>query len=120
MQRLAQRLAKRPFTLLAVNVGEGKNQVRRALKLTGFGQTVLLDTDSDAYQRWGGVVLPTSYLVDRAGRIRFEAVGPLDWEGAEAAAAIEGLLSEEPPPAAASADAACYAQAPTSPTGCRP
>ncbi len=121
LQRLAERLGKDDFALLAVNVGENKHRARRALTMTAFEQTVLLDTRSEAYDRWGASVFPTSYLIDKTGRIRFEAVGPLDWEGGEAVTAIEALIAEEPLPAAAtSADAECYAEAPPNPKGCQP
>ena len=121
LQRLADGLGKSNFALLAVNVGENKHRARRALTMTAFEKTVLLDTHSEAYDRWGASVFPTSYLIDKTGRIRFEAVGPLDWEGGEAVTAIEALIAEEPLPAAAtSADAECYAEAPPNPKGCQP
>jgi len=120
LQRLAARFETRPFSALAINVGEHKNQVRRALKLTGFDQTVLFDSSSEAHGQWGASVFPTSYLIDKAGQIRFEVVGPLDWEGDGAAAAIEALLSEEPPPTITTTDSACHAGAPSSPRGCQP
>lgn len=103
LQRLAKRLAERPFAVLAVNVGERPNQLRRALKLTGFEQPVLLDSGSETFSQWGASVLPTSYLIDKTGHIRYEVVGPLDWEDDEAAA-IEALLAE-PPPADSAPDA---------------
>lgn len=120
LRRLAAGLETRPFSVLAINVGERKNQVRRTLKLTGFDQTVLLDSSSEASDQWGAHVFPTSYLIDKAGQIRFKAVGPLDWEGDGAAAAIEALLAEAPPPAITTTDAACYAGAPSSQRGCQP
>jgi hypothetical protein len=121
LQRLAERLGKRPFAVLAVNVGETKGQLRRALKLTGFQQKVLLDSNSEVAGRWGASVFPTSFLVDKAGQIRFEAVGPLNWEGDDALAAIETLLAEDGrPPTVTATDAACYAGASPSHTGCQP
>ncbi len=121
LQRLAERIGKDDFALLAVNVGENKHRARRALTMTAFEQTVLLDTRSEAYDRWGASVFPTSYLIDKTGRIRLEAVGPLDWEGDEAVTAIEALIAEAPLPAATtSADAECYAEAPPNPKGCQP
>lgn len=113
MQRLAKRLTARPFAVLAVNVGETKNQMRRALKLTGFEQTVLLDSGSETFSAWGASVFPTSYLIDKAGHIRYEVVGPFDWEGAEALDVVEALLAEPPLPGATPAGAACYADAST-------
>ena len=40
---------------------------------------------------------PTSYLLDKTGRIRFAVAGGIDWEETAALAAIEGLLAEPSP-----------------------
>jgi hypothetical protein len=41
-------------------------------------------------------VLPTSILVDPAGRPRTSVAGEMDWGGAEAAALLEPLLAHCP------------------------
>ena len=94
LQRLAQRLSQRPFALLAVNVGESKSKVFRFRRLTGFRETVLLDPEGETFSAWGASVYPTSLLVDKGGRVRYRVVGPLDWDGEEAAGVIDGLLAE--------------------------
>lgn len=98
LQRLAKQFEDRPFALLAVNVGEAKHRVRRFLKLTRFTETVLLDKRGEAFARWGASVYPTTYLIDRAGLIRFEAIGPLEWDSDAILATVEQLLAESPDP----------------------
>jgi peroxiredoxin len=40
---------------------------------------VLLDRDSGAAKAWRARVLPASFVVDAQGRIRYSAVGEIDW-----------------------------------------
>lgn len=95
MRRLAERMKDRRFELLAVNAGEGKGRIFEFFKAIGPASfPVLLDTARKAYDRWEVQVLPTSYLVDAKGDVRYRVVGALDWDGTEALDAIEGLLAE--------------------------
>jgi len=95
MRRLAERLKGRSFDLLAVNAGEGKRRIFQFLGVIGPVEfPVLLDATRKAYDGWSVQVLPTSYLVDGEGRVRYGVVGALEWGGEEALGAIQGLLSE--------------------------
>jgi thiol-disulfide isomerase/thioredoxin len=94
LQRLARRLSAAPFALLTVNVGESKAKVFRFRRLTGFRENVLLDLEGETFAAWEASVYPTSFLVDKRGRVRYRVVGALDWDGAEAAEVIEALLAE--------------------------
>jgi cytochrome c-type biogenesis protein len=58
-----------------------------------FEYQVLVGAD-DAKAKFGGTVLPTTYLIDRDGRIRQMIVGARDREGWEAA--VKPLLDETP------------------------
>ena len=58
-----------------------------------FEYQVLVGAD-DAKARFGGTVLPTTYLIDRDGRIRQKIIGARDREGWEAA--VKPLLDEAP------------------------
>jgi thiol-disulfide isomerase/thioredoxin len=99
--KLAQRLADRPFAILAVNVGEEKR------KLSSFGfvrkmkehMVILRDTDSKAFGQWQGIGLPTTFILDPGGRIRYEAYGPVNWDADYIVSMLEKLM-EAPAPAA--------------------
>lgn len=58
-----------------------------------FDYQVLVGGD-DAKARFGGTVLPTTYLIDREGRIRQKIIGARDRAGWEAA--VKPLLDETP------------------------
>jgi len=92
--RLQQRLADRPFQVLALNVGEKKYRVRKFVKLIGFDLPVLLDTASEIFNAWHVETLPTTFLIAADGRVRYRALGNPDWNDPDTIAVIEALLSE--------------------------
>ena len=95
---LQQRHAEQPFTVLALNVGEKKYQVRRFVGLVDFTLPVLLDTDRRVFRAWGVETLPTSFLVDPEGHIRYRTVGSPDWEEAGIDALIDSLMPKAASP----------------------
>jgi len=94
MRRLQQRLADRPFRLLAVNAGETRQRVETTLRSMRLQLPVLLDGEREVYKAWGLKLLPASFLVDIHGAIRYVAKGALDWDDDEVVATIETLLKE--------------------------
>jgi thiol-disulfide isomerase/thioredoxin len=92
--RLEQRLADEPFEILAVNVGEKKYKVWKFLKLINFDLPVLLDVSSEAFDAWGVKTLPTTFLLDASGRIRYRILGDPEWDDADTVAVVEKLLAE--------------------------
>jgi thiol-disulfide isomerase/thioredoxin len=94
LDRLARLMGKYPFVLLAVNAGESPGWVQGFLKRTRPGFPVGLDAGSRYMHAWGGVVMPTSFLVDKAGRIRYSVIGPVEWDSPEMLGIIANLLRE--------------------------
>ncbi len=96
MQRLWEQLKDRDFVLLAVDVGEDEETV--------FGFTLsldvpiefplLLDRQGNIVAEWPVRGLPTTFLVDRNGRIVYRAVGGREWDAPELVEAIRVLLHE--------------------------
>jgi thiol-disulfide isomerase/thioredoxin len=94
LTRLKQQLADRPFEILALNVGEKKYRVRKFTKLINFELPVLLDTRNDTFNNWGVKTLPTSFLIDGNGKIRYGVRGNPGWEHEDSVALIEKLIAE--------------------------
>ncbi len=94
MERLSKLLAERPFTILASNAGETPEQIRPFLKEVPLTFPILLDQDSARMKAWRVFVLPTSFLVDKQGQIRYSLSGHIEWDTPEAVAVIEQLLAE--------------------------
>lgn len=91
MQRLKAALPDTAFTILAVNVKESREKAWRFQKLVNVDFTVLRDTTGSVAEDWNVAVYPTSYLIDKTGRIRYVAFGALDWDSAEVIAVIRTL-----------------------------
>ncbi len=94
--RLKKQLADQPFEILALNVGEKKYRVRKFVKLINFDLPVLLDTSEDTFNAWGVKTLPTSFLIDGKGNIRYRIRGNPDWQDKNTLAVIEQLIAEQP------------------------
>jgi peroxiredoxin len=97
IQRLRDRLAGRPFAVLAVNVDEPDARVRRFLKQTGLDLPILMDPDKIVTREWGVRVLPVTFIVGPDGRVRYRLVGDLDWNSETVAGVIAGLMGEARP-----------------------
>jgi len=96
IRRLAEEMADKPFAVIGINVGEAKGRVQATVKRFDIDFPVLLDKDSKVFKAWGATVLPTTYVIDRRGRVRYVGRGPLEWDGADM---IELMmqLAEQPP-----------------------
>jgi thiol-disulfide isomerase/thioredoxin len=94
IQRLAERMRGRPFTVVAVNVAEAQRRAAHSAKAMALDFPVLLDAGGATFKAWGGKGLPTTVLIDRGGALRYVGLGPMEWDGAEAVTAVEDLLDE--------------------------
>jgi thiol-disulfide isomerase/thioredoxin len=95
LQQLQAQLAGRPFSILAVNVGEKRYDVWKFTKLVDFTLPTPLDTNKQTFNAWQATVLPTSFLLDTRGRIRYRVQGDLEWDDSTVVGLIEELLAEE-------------------------
>jgi thiol-disulfide isomerase/thioredoxin len=93
IQRLSQKLAGKPFVVLAVNVDEPESRVRNFLNQTRFDLPVLLDINKSATREWGARLLPVTFLVGPDGRLRYRVLGDMDWSSPKAVNVISELLA---------------------------
>ena len=92
IMHLGETLSGRPFQVLAINVEESERRIRSFKERLDLDFVILRDSSARAFHTWKVHVFPTSYLIDPQGRIRFAAVGPIEWDSEEAVQAVEGLL----------------------------
>jgi thiol-disulfide isomerase/thioredoxin len=94
MERLSRALAGEAFGVLAVDVGEDADTITAFTSQldTPLGFPILLDTRSRVMQAWKVAGLPTSFLVDRQGRIVASAVGGREFDHPDIVQAIRDLL----------------------------
>jgi thiol-disulfide isomerase/thioredoxin len=92
MMRLQQKLAGKPFVILAVNMGETDKEVRDFLKKINVDFTILMDSDGKALADWKVFVAPSTFLVDTKGSIRYTLQGGAEWDAAEYVTKISEML----------------------------
>jgi thiol-disulfide isomerase/thioredoxin len=95
LNKLRASLAGQPFAVLAVNLAESEPRIRRFMEEVPLGFPVLLDRDSGAAKAWKARVLPVSFVVDAEGRIRYSALGEIDWMQDGVRKAIHALVPRE-------------------------
>jgi hypothetical protein len=59
---------------------------------------VLLDTNNKAFDDWGVMTLPTSFLVDAHSKVRYRIRGNPGWEHEDTIAVIARLIAETAAP----------------------
>jgi len=92
MQRLQDKLAGKPFVILAVNYGEGAPRIGDFLKNVPLRFTMLLDRDTSAATAWKVKVLPTTLVIDAEQKVRYVAVGDIGWDTQPVEEQIRKLL----------------------------
>ena len=97
MERLRIRMAERPLAIVALDSAEAQEEVNAFLSRMKLGFPVLLDPDGSNTRRWKVFALPTSFLLDAEGRVRYVLTGPTEWDEGEALAVVESLLAEQAP-----------------------
>ena len=94
MQRLKEKMAGKPFVILAVNMAEPENEVRDFLATkVKVDFPILMDRDGAALKAWKVFVFPTSFVVGPDGMIHYGLYGEFEWDSTEAIRITESLLS---------------------------
>ena len=96
MQRLKEKLAGRPFTILAVNMAEPDKDVRAFLSKMKVDFPVPMDRDGAVLKGWKVFVFPTSFVLDAKGNIRLGVFGEVEWDSPEVMEKVVELLPAAP------------------------
>lgn len=96
LERLYQKLKEKGFIVLAINQFEDPDHVFAYTGQLGTDPTfpILFDRDSKVAEAYKVVGLPTTYLLDKQGRIRYRAVGGREFDHPEVEKIIQALMAE--------------------------
>jgi peroxiredoxin len=92
IQELKDKLAGKPFVVLAVNLDEPESRIRKFLSQMKLDFTILLDPERKAARAWGARILPATYVIGPDGKIRYSLVGEINWGHEQVVSRISELL----------------------------
>jgi thiol-disulfide isomerase/thioredoxin len=84
-------LRGKPFAILGVNVEESRFRAMSTAQRLKLDFPILLDNEGAVFTRWGATVLPTTYVLDAAGVVRYIAQGPIEWDSTDVMAMLDSL-----------------------------
>ncbi|MGD8570725.1 MAG: TlpA disulfide reductase family protein, partial [Gammaproteobacteria bacterium] len=95
MQRLSKKMRGNPFVIVGVNIAERKPVVEAFLRnKVHVDFPILLDTDGSTMRQWNVMAFPTSFVIDKDGRIRYALFGSIDWDTPDIMNKIRLLVKE--------------------------
>jgi peroxiredoxin len=96
MQRLKEKMAGKPFAILAVDMAEEKEDVQAFLKRHNIKVDfpLLFDPQGNVIEQWIISAVPTTFIVDKQGNFRYALFGGLEWDSDEVVKILDGLTEE--------------------------
>lgn len=93
MEKLYNLYKDRGLVMLAVDIRERPERVKDFFQQLNLTFTPLLDRDGAVASLYRVRGIPTTYLIDRLGRVAAEAVGSRDWASKEAKGYMEKFIA---------------------------
>lgn len=96
MNQLIKKLekSKTPFKILAINMGETKDEVQKFVDEVKPEFTILMDSKGDNVQAWNVFAAPSNFVIDKKGKIRYTLYGGVEWDSEEITETIQALAAE--------------------------
>jgi len=93
MEKLHRRLKDKDFVMIAINMQESDVQVKAFFEKMKLSFAALLDSNGEVATGFAVNALPTTFVLDKEGRIVGAAIGPREWNSRASIALFEYLLN---------------------------
>lgn len=91
MNNLMKKMGDVPFKILAVDMGESKEEVVNFVNEVKPEFTILMDPDGTALAAWEVFAAPSNFLLDSSGKIRYTLYGGIEWDSDEIVKLLKSL-----------------------------
>jgi thiol-disulfide isomerase/thioredoxin len=91
MEKLHQKFKDKDFVMVAINLQESSSTIKQFFKEYKLTFLALLDTTGDVGAALGIRSIPTTFILDKNGRIIGKVLGPRQWESKDSIALFEYL-----------------------------
>jgi thiol-disulfide isomerase/thioredoxin len=96
MEKLYQQLRSEGLEILAVDLQEDNATVRAFATRMALSFPILMDSSGAVGAKYGASAIPTTYLIDRNGKIFARAIGARMWDTPEMIGMFRQLLKNGP------------------------
>lgn len=69
-----------PFKLISINYAEDKETINQFMQKVHVEYPVLLDTDGDFARNWNVITYPSTFVIDKNGKIVYGVNGAIEWD----------------------------------------
>ncbi len=95
MNKLMKKMGDTPFKILAVDMGETKEEVSRFVKQVKPEFTILMDPTGQSIAAWRVFAAPSNFIVGPQGKIRYTLFGGIEWDSADMVKKLKALAASE-------------------------
>lgn len=80
MQKMYKSWNSKKYVMLAVNIGQDKQTVKSFANKNGYTFPILLDSTSKIARKYRVSGIPTTYIINKEGKIVTRIVGAREWD----------------------------------------
>ena len=92
---LAKKMKGKPFTVITINLDDSDAaSIKDFMNRRNLSFTVLLDKKAEAAEAYGISALPMTFVINPAGEVVAQAMGPREWDSPEMIAYFISLMKE--------------------------
>ncbi|MDH5736283.1 MAG: TlpA family protein disulfide reductase [Gammaproteobacteria bacterium] len=94
MNNLIQKMAGVPFKILAIDMGETREEVIKFINEVKPEFTILMDPDGTAISAWNVFAAPSNFIIDPQGNIHYTLFGGVEWDSSEMVMKLKALATQ--------------------------
>jgi thiol-disulfide isomerase/thioredoxin len=83
MNKMTEKMGDVPFKILAIDMGETREEVDQFVSEVKPEFTILMDEDGKSIEDWRVFAAPSNFIIDPDGNIRYTLFGGVEWDSAE-------------------------------------
>lgn len=94
MNKMIKKMGDTPFKILAVDMGETKEEVTQFVNQVKPEFTILMDEAGKSIGEWQVFAAPSNFIIDPEGKIRYTLFGGVEWDSEELINKIKTLAAK--------------------------
>ena len=91
MNKLIKKMGDVPFKILAVDMGETREEIIRFVDEVKPEFTILVDSTGETISSWNVFAAPSNFIIDPQGAIRYTLFGGVEWDSSEMVMTLKSL-----------------------------